>query len=144
MKQPYLKIKPVGGIGQIGSNMTLVQGKTDTILIDAGILFPYEDFFDIDYLIPDLSKIPTPTHLIITHGHEDHIGAILHVVRQFPQIKVLATPFTATLIRKKLEYNGNPYPIQEYRQHDHLGFNVFTIDPIHVNPSIPETVGLLF
>jgi ribonuclease J len=143
MKQPYLKIKPVGGIGQIGSNMTLVQGKTDTILIDAGILFPYEDFFDIDYLIPDLSKIPTPTHLIITHGHEDHIGAILHVVRQFPQIKVLATPFTATLIRKKLEYNGNPYPIQEYRQHDHLGFNDFTIDPIHVNHSIPETVGLL-
>jgi ribonuclease J len=143
MKQPYLKIKPVGGIGQIGSNMTLVQGKTDTILIDAGILFPYEDFFDIDYLIPDLSKIPTPTHLIITHGHEDHIGAILHVVRQFPQIKVLATPFTATLIRKKLEYNANPYPIQEYRQHDHLGFNDFTIDPIHVNHSIPETVGLL-
>ena len=143
MKQPYLKIKPVGGIGQIGSNMTLVQGKTDTILIDAGILFPYEDFFDIDYLIPDLSKIPTPTHLIITHGHEDHIGAILHVVRQFPQIKVLATPFTATLIRKKLEYNGNPYPIQEYRQHDHLGFSDFTIDPIHVNHSIPETVGLL-
>ncbi len=143
MKQPYLKIKPVGGIGQIGSNMTLVQGKSDTILIDAGILFPYEDFFDIDYLIPDLSKIPTPTHLIITHGHEDHIGAILHVVRQFPKIKVLATPFTATLIRKKLEYNGNPYPIQEYRQHDHLGFNDFTIDPIHVNHSIPETVGLL-
>jgi ribonuclease J len=143
MKQPYLKIKPVGGIGQIGSNMTLVQGKTDTILIDAGILFPYEDFFDIDYLIPDLSKIPTPSHLIITHGHEDHIGAILHVVRQFPQIKVLATPFTATLIRKKLEYNGNPFPIQEYRQHDQLGFNDFTIDPIHVNHSIPETVGLL-
>ena len=143
MKQPYLKIKPVGGIGQIGSNMTLIQGKTDTILIDAGILFPYEDFFDIDYLIPDLSKIPTPSHLVITHGHEDHIGAILHVVKQFPQIKVLATPFTATLIRKKLEYNGNPYPIVEYRVHDQLGFNDFTIDPIHVNHSIPETVGLL-
>lgn len=143
MIQPQLKIKPVGGIGQIGSNMTLVQGKNDTILIDAGILFPYEDFFEIDYLIPDLSAIPTPTHLIITHGHEDHIGAVFHVIKQFPQIKVLASPFTASLIRKKLEYNGSPYPITEYRHHDQLGFLDFVIDPIHVNHSIPETFGLL-
>ncbi|MBP9680226.1 MAG: ribonuclease J [Bacteriovorax sp.] len=143
MKKPYLKIKPVGGIGQIGSNMTLIQGESDTILIDAGILFPYEDFFDIDYLIPDLSTIPTPTHLVVTHGHEDHIGAILHIVKQFPQIKVLASPFTAGLIRKKLEFNRVPYPIIEYRLFDQLGFTDFTIDPIHVNHSIPETVGLL-
>jgi ribonuclease J len=143
MKKIFLKIKPVGGIGQIGSNMTLIQGENDTILIDAGILFPYEDFFDIDYLIPDLSNIPTPTHLIITHGHEDHIGAISHVVKQFPKITVLASPFTAGLIRKKLEFNNNLYPITEYRHFDQLGFKDFTLDPIHVNHSIPETVGLL-
>lgn len=143
MKKAFLKIKPVGGIGQIGSNMTLIQGENDTILIDAGILFPYEDFFDINYLIPDLSTIPTPSHLVITHGHEDHIGAILHVVKQFPNIKVLASPFTAGLIRKKLEFNHSPHPITEYRHFDQLGFKDFTIDPIHVNHSIPETVGLL-
>ncbi|MFA6237280.1 MAG: ribonuclease J [Bacteriovorax sp.] len=143
MKNQYLKIEPVGGIGQIGSNMTLIQGENDTVLIDAGILFPYEDFFDIDYLIPDLSTIPVPSHLIITHGHEDHIGAVLHVIRQFPRIKVLASPFTAALIRKKLEFNHNPYPITEYKQYDQLGFKDFTIDPIHVNHSIPETHGLL-
>ena len=79
MKQPRIKIKPVGGVGQIGSNMTLIQGKQDTIIIDAGILFPYEDFFDIDYLIPNLDNIPEPSHLVITHGHEDHIGAVLHL-----------------------------------------------------------------
>ena len=105
MKNQYLKIEPVGGIGQIGSNMTLIQGANDTILIDAGILFPYEDFFDINYLIPDLSTIPTPSHLVISHGHEDHIGAVFHVIKQFPNIKVLASPFTAALIRKKLEFN---------------------------------------
>lgn len=143
MKKNYLKIEPVGGIGQIGSNMTLIQGENDTVLIDAGILFPYEDFFDIDYLIPDLSSIATPTHLVITHGHEDHIGAVLHVIKQFPNIKVLASPFTAALIRKKLEFNHNPYPITEYRHYDQLGFKDFTIDPIHVNHSIPETHGLL-
>ncbi len=143
MKKQFLKIKPVGGIGQIGSNMTLVQSENDTILIDAGILFPYEDFFDIDYLIPDLTTIPEPTILIITHGHEDHIGAILHIIKQFPKIKVLASPFAAGVIRKKLEYNHNPYPIVEYKSYDQLGFKDFTIDPIHVNHSIPETVGLL-
>ena len=143
MKKPYLKIKPVGGIGQIGSNMTLIQGENDTILIDAGILFPYEDFFDINYLIPDLEGIPTPSHLVITHGHEDHIGAVYHVIKKFPQIKILASPFTAGLIRKKLEFNHMPFPITEYRHHDQLGFKDFTIDPIHVNHSIPETVGLL-
>lgn len=143
MKNQYLKIEPVGGIGQIGSNMTLIQGANDTILIDAGILFPYEDFFDINYLIPDLTTIPTPSHLVITHGHEDHIGAVLHVIKQFPNIKVLASPFTAALIRKKLEFNYTPYPITEYRHYDQLGFKDFTIDPIHVNHSIPETHGLL-
>jgi len=143
MKKQFLKIKPVGGIGQIGSNMTLIQSTNDIILIDAGILFPYEDFFDIDYLIPDLTTIPEPTTLIITHGHEDHIGAIIHIIKQFPKIKVLASPFAAGVIRKKLEYNHNPYPITEYKAYDQLGFNDFTIDPIHVNHSIPETVGLL-
>lgn len=144
MKNLYLKIEPVGGIGQIGSNMTLIQSENDTILIDAGILFPYEDFFDINYLIPDLSNIPAPGHLIITHGHEDHIGAVLHIIKQFPDIKIFASPFTAALIRKKLEFNRTPYPITEYLHHQQLGFNDFTIDPIHVNHSIPETHGLLF
>ncbi len=143
MSKTLIKVKPVGGVGQIGSNMTLIQGDNDTVLIDAGILFPYEDFFDIDYLIPDLSQIPEPSHLVITHGHEDHIGAVLHVVKKFPKIKVLASPFTAGLIRKKLEFNHNQYPITEYRHYDQLGFKDFTIDPIHVNHSIPETVGLL-
>jgi len=85
--------------------------KSDTILIDAGILFPYEDLFEIDYLIPDLSSIPTPTHLIITHGHEDHIGAVYHVIKQFPQIKVVASPFTASLIRKNLNLTALLIPL---------------------------------
>ncbi len=143
MKNELMKIKPVGGVGQIGSNMTLIQTAHDTVLIDAGILFPYEDFFDIDYLIPNLESVPTPSHLIITHGHEDHIGAVLHVIKKFPQIKVLASPFTAGLIRKKLEFNHSPYPITEYKSYEQLGFVDFTVDPIHVNHSIPETVGLL-
>ena len=141
--ETFLKIKPVGGVGQIGSNMTLLMSSSDVVLIDAGILFPYEDFFDIDYLVPDLSEISPPTHLVITHGHEDHIGAVFHVIKTFPDIKVIAPAFSAALIRKKLEYNNFPYPITVYRDSDILQFNEFSIDPIHVNHSIPETFGLL-
>lgn len=143
MSNELIKIKPVGGVGQIGSNMTLVQSEKDCILIDAGILFPYEDFFDIDYLIPDLTSIPKPSHLIITHGHEDHIGAIWHVVKMFPEIKILATSFAAALIKKKLAFYNHSHPITEYRHSDQFTFHKFTIDPIHVNHSIPETFGLL-
>ena len=143
MTQSLFRIKPVGGVGQIGSNMTLIQTIEDTIIIDAGILFPYEDFFDINYLIPNMDEIPEPSHLIITHGHEDHIGAIVHVIEKFPNIKILASPFSASLIRKKLTFNNKLFPITEYRDYDQLSFNQFTIDPIHVNHSIPETCGLL-
>ena len=143
MNNLILKIKPVGGVGQIGSNMTLLLTDTDTVLIDAGILFPYEDFFDIDYLVPDLSEIPSPTHLVITHGHEDHIGAVYHVIKTFPNIIIMAPAFSAALIRKKLEYHKFSHPISIYKESDTLKFNQFSIDPIHVNHSIPETFGLL-
>jgi ribonuclease J len=139
----FLKIKPVGGVGQIGSNMTLLISTSDIVLIDAGILFPFEDFFDIDYLVPDLADIPTPTHLVITHGHEDHIGAVFHIIKTFPNIKITAPSFTASLIRKKLEYNKTPHAISIYHDNETLDFNEFTIDPIHVNHSIPQTNSLL-
>lgn len=143
MKKPLLKVTPVGGVGQIGSNMTLIQSSKDTIILDAGILFPYEDFFDINYLIPDLKDVPTPTHLIITHGHEDHIGAVVDIIKVFPQITIVATPFSAGLIKKKFDFHHITHKIVQYSSSEQLGFHDFTIDPIHVNHSIPETVGLL-
>jgi ribonuclease J len=143
MSDFILKVQPVGGVGQIGSNMTLLKYKNHKILIDAGILFPSEDFFDLDFLIPDLTKMEKPDTLIITHGHEDHIGAIYNVITQFPEIKVYAPRFAAALIRKKLEYNKHPYPITIFNYNDTLTFDELVIDPIHVNHSIPDTYGLL-
>lgn len=137
-----LKIKPVGGVGQIGSNMTLIEYENHKVLIDAGILFPYEDFFDIDYLIPDLSSISELDTLVITHGHEDHIGAVYNIIQKFPNIKIHAPRFAAALIRKKLEFNKLAYPISIYQDNDILKFNDLEIHPIHVNHSIPDTKGL--
>ncbi len=140
-----LSITPIGGVGQIGSNMTLVSSEETTVLIDAGILFPYEDFFDINYLIPNLSFIETaPNALIITHGHEDHIGAIVHVLTQFPEMEIYAAPFAKALIEFKLKDAQLNRHINTYRESDQIAINDLLIDPIHVNHSIPETFGLHF
>ena len=145
MSKSILDIQPVGGVGQIGSNMTRFIGENTNIIVDAGILFPSEDFFDISYLIPDLSELDNnpPTDLVITHGHEDHIGAIIHVINRFPDIQIFAPRFATLLIRKKLDYAKISKKIHEYLPETVLEFNDFNIYPIHVNHSIPDTFGLL-
>jgi len=143
-KKNLLKVKPLGGVGQIGSNMVLVESASDCFIIDIGILFPYEDFFDINYLIPDLDKIEVnPSKLIITHGHEDHIGAIYHILTKFPSIEVHAPEFATALIRKKLDYKKLSHKITNYRENDVIKLNDIEVHPIKVNHSIPDTYGLL-
>jgi ribonuclease J len=143
-KNTLLNIKPLGGVGQIGSNMVVVKSKSDCFIIDIGILFPYEDFFDINYLIPDLDKIDSnPTKLIITHGHEDHIGAIVHIIKHFPDIEVHAPEFATALIRGKLDRNKISHKINIYRDIDFIKMSQLEIHPIRVNHSIPDTFGIL-
>lgn len=144
MNSEILSITPLGGVGQIGSNMTLINLKDRSIIIDSGILFPSEDFFDINYLIPDASDISGVTDLIITHGHEDHIGAVVHTIKQFPGIIIHASPFAAKLIRRKLAYDKISYPnVEIYCEDKVFNFGKIKIHPIHVNHSTPETYGLL-
>ncbi len=145
-KKTIFSIIPIGGLGQIGSNMTLISGQTESLIVDCGILFPNEDSFGINYLIPDLEileKTP-PTDLIITHGHEDHIGAIYHIIEKVPQIRVWASPFTSELIKKKLKSYKKSIKINLLIQKKEVTFSDFSFIPIHTNHSIPETHGLFF
>ncbi len=139
-----IKLTPVGGCGQIGSNMTLVQVKDELIAIDCGILFPYDDSCGVDFLIPNLDSIPDLDKIFITHAHEDHIGAIYYLVRKFPNIKIWATKFAKKLINNKFEYNNTKPPnIIEYKENERIEFSNFSIRSIPVNHSIPETMGAL-
>ena len=138
-----MKITPLGGLGQIGSNAILVEAKSSRVLIDSGILFPYEACFDINYLIPDFYHIEKPEALIITHGHEDHIGAIVHLIKHFPGLPIYAPAFASALMKKKFEYSKMRVPINIYDEGHTLKFDEFSINPIHVNHSIPQTYGLL-
>ncbi len=136
----YLKISPVGGVKQIGSNCTLIETNSQRLLIDCGILFPNEGVFDINYLIPDLSHIEDIDTIIITHGHEDHIGAISHFIEAFPSATIYAPRFAKELIKYKLSQKKISKEI-----HD-LSKQIFTdieVEAFHVNHSIPDTKGLL-
>ena len=99
-----IKVTPLGGLGEIGSNMVCWNDGTTGFIIDCGILFPYEEVFEINYLIPAFTHLDKNFYkdIIITHAHEDHIGAIAHVVQWNPEITIHATNYTKHMIMKKL------------------------------------------
>lgn len=144
MSKKQIKITPIGGVGQIGSNCTLIQYEDINILIDCGILFPYDDSFDINYLIPDLDSINIEIDtIVITHGHEDHIGAIRHYVEAFPEASIYAPRFAKKLMDEKLNYLKIPKKIQLLESLSFGKNGDLVIDNIHVNHSIPDTRGLI-
>ncbi len=145
MKNKYFSILPIGGVQEIGSNMTLIRTSDEDIIVDCGLLFPYEECFDINYLVPDFSLLDPArvSSIVITHGHEDHIGGLAHLLRAFPNIKVFASRFTLHLIQRKLEEHRLKFTFELYDQHSVLKFSGVTIYPVHVNHSIPETCGLI-
>jgi ribonuclease J len=145
LKNKYFSIMPIGGVQEIGSNMTLIKTAEEDIVIDCGMLFPYEECFDINYLIPDFSSLEKERFhaIIITHGHEDHIGALAHLLKQFPDTLVYATSFTLHLIQRKLEEHKITFNYKIYDDNSDLSFKSVDIFPVHVNHSIPETCGLI-
>ncbi len=140
-----IQIIPIGGVGEIGSNMTLFKNDDSSFLVDCGILFPYDDFFDIDYLIPDLNFLndKNVTDIIITHGHEDHIGAIAHLLEKFPDIKVHCSNFAASLIRRRLVEMNLVRRLNIIKATSQIQIGSLVIETFHATHSIPETMGLV-
>lgn len=143
MKGNIFSIMPVGGVGEIGSNMTVLKTPDYDIIIDCGLLFPYENFFDINYLIPNVDSLEPARlkALIITHGHEDHIGAVSHFVERFPRVPIFASSFTRDLIKRKTEERGLTPLFELYTKDSVLEFDDLNLFPIQVTHSIPDTFG---
>ena len=142
-----LKIIPLGGLGEIGKNMTVLEYGNDSIVVDCGMGFPDEDMYGIDVVLPDISYLKNNASrirgIILTHGHEDHIGAVPYVLREL-DVPIYTTPLTAALVELKLEEHDLLRNSQIFTKKAGSTFRLgaFTIEFIHVNHSIPDSVAL--
>ena len=146
-KEPKLKIIPLGGLGEIGKNLTVLEYQNDIIVIDLGSIFPREDMPGVDLVIPDTSYLEHNKDKIrgyfITHGHEDHIGAVPYVLRNLPA-PVYGTKLTLALCEHKLKEHRlqNVAPLNVVTEGDVIKAGCFTVEFIHVNHSIAGACAL--
>jgi ribonuclease J len=148
MAKPKLRIIPLGGLGEIGKNMTVFEMGNNAIIIDTGIMFPANDMHGVDYIIPDFRYLLERTDLKIhgilyTHGHEDHTGAVAHVIDAFPGVPIYATPLTAGLLEVKLRDARliGKTKVNIFQAGDKLEVGPFKVESFHVCHSIPDCVG---
>jgi len=145
-QKPVLRIIPLGGCGEIGKNMTVFEYGNDIVVVDCGLMFPQDEMLGIDFVIPDVSYLEKNRKklrgMIITHGHEDHIGAIRYISPKL-SIPIYATKLTKGLIEVKFnEFNSAKPQINIIKPGDHIQLGVFKIEFFHVTHSIPDCVGL--
>lgn len=139
---------PLGGLGEIGKNMTVIQYGNDIIVIDAGLAFPDDDMFGIDLVIPDMSYLienrDKVRAVVITHGHEDHIGGLSYLLNEV-NVPVYATKLVCGLIEGKLKENHiTNYTLNEVHHGDEVQIGCMKVGFIHTNHSIPDASALYF
>lgn len=141
-----VQIIPLGGLGEIGKNMTVIRYGDDIIVIDSGLMFPDDDMLGIDLVIPDISYLLDNRDLIrgiiLTHGHEDHIGALPYVLKQL-NVPIYGTKLTLGLLQGRLkENNVSSNSLIAIKPGDQIGLGHFKIGFIRVSHSIADSVGL--
>lgn len=142
-----LKIMALGGLNEIGKNMYVYEYGRDILVVDCGMGFPDEDMYGIDVVIPDISYLIENKErvkgIVLTHGHEDHIGAVPYVMRKL-DCPIYATRLTAGLVRLKLEEHklANKVRIVTHNAGDVFKVGIFQIEMIHVNHSIPDSIAV--
>ncbi|MBN1230433.1 MAG: ribonuclease J [Anaerolineales bacterium] len=147
MSESNLRIIPLGGLGEIGKNMISIEYGDQILIVDLGIMFPESDMLGIDYIIPDFQYLverkDKVVGIVITHGHEDHTGAIRHV---FSEIKapIYATPLTIGLLKVKLKRSGmlDEAKLHTVRAGESFQVGLFKVEFCHVCHSIPDGVAL--
>ena len=145
-KQNALKVRFLGGVGEIGKNMTALEYGKDIIVIDAGLTFPSQDMPGIDLVIPDITYLTQNADRVravfLTHGHEDHIGGIPYLLKEL-NVPVYGTKLTLTLAESKLrEFNLKNFNLNSVKPKSTVKVGVFSVEFVNVNHSIPGSVAL--
>ncbi|MBR5817818.1 MAG: ribonuclease J, partial [Clostridia bacterium] len=142
-----LRVFALGGLGEIGKNMTVLEYGDDIIVIDCGMGFPDEDMLGIDLVIPDISYLVQNADkirgILITHGHEDHIGAVPYILKQI-NVPIYGTRLSLGIIEGKLDENSPGYDPELYTVEagDVISLGVFKAEFIHVNHSIADACAI--
>ncbi|MCA1649912.1 MAG: ribonuclease J, partial [Acidobacteria bacterium] len=142
---PPLEIIPLGGVGEFGMNMMVIACGETAILVDAGVMFPEPELLGVDLIIPDLRQLQQYriSALVLTHGHEDHIGAVPHVL-QYVDGPVYGTALTLAFVEPKLDELGDSAKgrLKRVRPRDRVAVGCFTIEFLRVTHSMPDCVAL--
>lgn len=143
--EKVLSVIPLGGVEEIGMNMTVMEYGEDMIIIDAGLMFPEEDMLGVDFVIPDFTYIIENREkvraIFLTHGHEDHVGALPFLLREI-RVPIYGTPLTLGLVREKLkEHNLEDIELRSIKPRDIIREGEFTLEPIRVTHSIVDGVA---
>ncbi|MEC4683881.1 MAG: ribonuclease J [Nitrospirota bacterium] len=144
---PSVRIIPLGGIGEIGMNMTVYESEGRIIVVDCGVLFPEDDLLGIDLIIPDFTYLVENRDrvlgLFLTHGHEDHIGAVSYFLREF-DVPVLGTPLTLGLLESKLRQSRKAEEMPKLISlvpREKYTMGPFTVEPVRITHSIADGVS---
>src|SRR5436853_7530118 len=142
-----LHVVPLGGLGEFGMNFMAVRWGQDIIVIDAGLMFPESELLGVDIVVPDISYLTENRHriraIILTHGHEDHIGALPWILSEL-NVPVWGTEFTLAYVEDKLEEHGllDAADLREIGPGQSLKVGSLTVHPIQVTHSLVDCVSL--
>jgi ribonuclease J len=140
-----LEIIPLGGTGEIGKNLNLVRCNGEAVIVDCGISFPSEDLPGVDLVIPDpeylLSVRDELQAILLTHGHEDHVGALPYLLPRLGKLPIYGTPLTLALIEQKLRERRLDAPLNPVKPGTPFQVGSITVEPIRVTHSIPDCVA---
>ncbi len=147
-KNKKVRVIPLGGLNEIGKNFTVVEYGDSSIIIDCGIAFPDEELLGVDLVIPDFSYVIKNKNkikaLVITHGHEDHIGSIPYLLKQLPELPIFGTMLTIGLVRFKLKEHNlvSSAKLNQIHAGDTISFGSMSVEFIHTNHSIADSVAI--
>ncbi len=142
-----LRIIPLGGLGEVGRNMTVFEHDGRLLLVDCGVLFPEEDHPGVDLILPDFDpirgRLDDIEALVLTHGHEDHIGAVPYLLRERPDLPLIGSELTLALVRGKLrEHRLKETVYHGVSEGDRMSWGPFDLEFIAVNHSIPDALAV--
>ena len=142
-----LRIVPLGGVGEIGKNMYVYEYGDEIVIIDCGLMFPEEEMFGIDLVVPDITYLKSRRHMVkaflITHAHEDHVGGLPYVLPEFPGVPIYASTLARGLLGNKIkEHKLNNNPLLALEPGESVQIGAFRATAFRIGHSIPDAMGI--